>query len=98
MALATTGANGAEKLAIRWAQQKGVKTVIAKPDFAKHNKAAPFKANDALLELNPVLCLTLPHSLDASRRETTKEAGVVLNIRQKALETGVRHLAVALRG
>jgi hypothetical protein len=33
MALATSGAKGGEKLAIKWAKQKGVTLVLAKPDF-----------------------------------------------------------------
>ena len=33
MALATTGAKGSEKLAIKWAQQKGVKLILARADF-----------------------------------------------------------------
>ena len=52
MALATTGAKGAEKLAIKWAQQKGVKLILARADFDAHGKAAPFRANDDLIALD----------------------------------------------
>ncbi|NHN20230.1 DUF2493 domain-containing protein, partial [Bacillus amyloliquefaciens] len=59
MALATTGAKGSEKLAIKWAQQKGVKLILARADFDTHGKAAPFRANDELIALEPEVCLTL---------------------------------------
>lgn len=59
MTLATTGAKGAERLAIRWAQQKGVTVVLARADFDRHGKAAPFRANDELMALEPKCCLTL---------------------------------------
>lgn len=55
MVLATTGAKGAEKLAIRWAQQKGVTLVLARADFEKHGKAAPFRANDELMALELIV-------------------------------------------
>jgi hypothetical protein len=59
MALATTGAKSAERLAIRWAQQKGVTLVLARADFDRRGKAAPFRANDELMALEPACCLTL---------------------------------------
>ena len=46
MALATSGAKGAEKLAIKWAKAKSVTLVLAKADFDRHGRAAPFRAND----------------------------------------------------
>ena len=61
MALATTGAKGSEKLAIKWAQQKGVKLILARADFDRNGKAAPFRANDELIALEPEVCLTLVH-------------------------------------
>lgn len=96
MALATTGAKGAEKIAIRWASQKTVTLVKAQPDFDKHRKAAPFRANDEMIELDPVCCITLAHSLDAGRGEATQPFGPALNLGQKAVEKGIRHIAVRL--
>jgi hypothetical protein len=45
MALATSEARGAEKLAIKWAKQKGVTLVLAKADFDGKGRAAPFRNN-----------------------------------------------------
>lgn len=97
MALATTGAKGAEKLAIRWAQQKGVTLILARADFDANGKAAPFKANDELIALEPVCCLTLAGSLDGSRAEVGRPFGPALNLGQKAMGQGLRHLAVRSR-
>ena len=38
MALATTGLKGAEKIAMRWAQQKRVAIILAKADFDRHGR------------------------------------------------------------
>jgi len=97
MALATTGAKGAEKLAIRWAQQKGVTLILARADFDAHGKAAPFRANDELIALEPTCCLTLARSLDEARSAEGRPFGPALNFRQKATEQGLRHLAVRSR-
>jgi hypothetical protein len=97
MALATTGAKGAEKLAIQWASQKGVTLVLAKPDFERNGKAAPFRANDALIALEPVCCLILAQSLDASRAAEHAPFGPALNLAQRALELGIRRLAIRAR-
>ncbi len=97
MALATTGAKGAEKLAIRWAQQKRVTLILARADFEAHGKAAPFRANDELIALEPTCCLTLARSLDEGRPTDGRFFGPALNLGQKALEQGVRHLAVRSR-
>jgi hypothetical protein len=97
MALATTGAKGAEKLAIRWARQKGVKLVLARADFERHGKAAPFRANDALLALQPACCLTLCKSLDPQRAGGETPFGPALNLAQQAAAQGLRHMAIRHR-
>lgn len=96
MALATTGARGSEKLAIKWAQQKGVKLILARADFDTHGKAAPFRANDELIALEPELCLTLVHTVDRARGEQ-RPFGPALNLGQKAMENGLRHLPIKAR-
>lgn len=98
MALATSGAKGAEKLAIKWARQKGVTLVLAKADFDRHGRAAPFRANDEMLELDPVCVLTLANSINAKRAEDLKPFGPALNLAQKAAERGLRHHPVKARG
>ena len=97
MALATTGAPGAERLAIKWSRDKRVKLVLAKADFNKHGKSAPFRANEEMLKLSPVICLTLSHTLNAKRAEQTKPFGPALNFGQAAQEEGLRHLSVRHR-
>ena len=96
MALATTGAKGSEKLAIRWAQQKGVKLILARADFDAHGKAAPFRANEELIALEPEVCLTLVHSVDRTRGEQ-RPFGPALNLGQKAMENGLRHVPIKAR-
>lgn len=98
MALATSGAKGGEKLAIRWAQQKQVTLVLARADFDRHGRAAPFRANDEMLALDPVCVLTLPNTLEADRARDLKPFGPALNLAQKAGEKGVLHYAVRPRG
>ena len=97
MALATTGAKGAEKLAIKWAQQKGVKLILARADFDTHGKAAPFRANDELIALEPTCCLTLVHSVDRTRSGDQRPFGPALNLGQKAMESGLRHVPIKAR-
>ncbi len=96
MALATTGAKGSEKLAIKWAQQKGVTLILARADFNAHGKAAPFRANDELIALEPAVCLTLVHSV-AGVREEQRPFGPALNLGQKAMENGLRHVPIKAR-
>ncbi|MDR3510647.1 MAG: DUF2493 domain-containing protein [Caulobacteraceae bacterium] len=97
LALATSGAKGAEKLAVKWAQQKGVALVLARADFERHGRAAPFRANDELLELDPVCVLTLANSVDSDRAAGLKPFGPALNLAQKAAERGLRHHALRPR-
>ena len=82
MALATTGAKGAEKLAIKWAKGKNVTLILAKANFDKFGRAAPFRANDEMLELDPVCVLTLASTLNAVRCEGSHPFGPALNLGQ----------------
>jgi len=75
MALATSGATNAEKFAIKWARQKGVTLVLAKADFDRHGRAAPFRANDEMLVLDSVCVLTLVNSLNTQRASDLKPFG-----------------------
>lgn len=97
MALATTGARGAEKLAIRWSRQKGVTLVLARADFDRHGKAAPFRANDDMLALEPVCCLTLARSVNPGLAERSQPFGPALNLAQRAQELGMRHMPIRPR-
>ena len=98
MALATTGAKGGEKIAIKWAKQKAVTLVLAKADFDRNGRAAPFRANDELIALEPVCVLTLANTLNGTRAASLQPFGPALNLGQKAAEHGIRHLPVKARG
>ena len=97
MTLATTGLKGAEKLAIKWAQQKKVPMVLAKADFDRHSRAAPFRANDELMALEPCYVLTLANTLDANRSEGMQPFGPALNLAQEAAKKGVPHIAIRVK-
>lgn len=97
MALAVTGAKGAEKIAQRWAHQKGVDVVLAAADFDRNGKAAPFKANDEMLDLDPTICLTLPMTVNREQALNQKPFGPALNFGQKAQERGIRHYQITAK-
>jgi hypothetical protein len=96
MALVTTGLHGAEKIAMRWAQQKHVTIVLAKADFNRHGRSAPFRANDEMMALDPVHVLTLAASLETGGVESTP-FGPALNLAQEAAKRGVPHIALRAR-
>ena len=97
MALATSGAKGGEQLAIKWAKRKGVTLVLARADFDRNGRAAPFRANDELLELKPVCVLTLANSINAVRGATLRPFSPALNLAEKAGQKGIRHHPVRAR-
>ena len=97
MKLATTGCKGAEKLAMSWARDHHVDHIGVRFDTPTHKKAAPFRANDELLALEPVIVLTLAGSLHEGRSAASQPFGPALNAGQKAEEQGIRHLPVRLR-
>ncbi|WP_372784593.1 DUF2493 domain-containing protein [Phenylobacterium sp.] len=98
MSLALTGAKGGERLAKRWAQQKGVPLVLAKPDFERHGRSAPFRANDQLMALRPVCVLVLPQSLGVCGTVGAPDFGPALNLAEQARHRGVRCVRIAARG
>jgi SLOG family YspA-like protein len=51
---------GAELIASKWATTRKVPQIAFKPDWTKHAKAAPFKRNDAVLELLPIGVMHFP--------------------------------------
>lgn len=95
MTLAITGAPGGEGIARRWAQQKGVRLVLARPDFGRHGRAAPFRANDELMALEPVCVLVLARSLEAAAEAPA--FGPALNLAELAQARAVRCVRIALR-
>ena len=67
----------AEKIASRWADHRKVPQVAFKPDWAKHQKAAPFKRNDQMLEAMPIGVIAFPGS------------GISQNLADKARKMGI---------
>lgn len=51
---------GAELIASKWATNRKVPQIAFKPDWTKHANAAPFKRNDAMLELLPIGVMHFP--------------------------------------
>jgi hypothetical protein len=51
---------GAEKIASRWADHRGVPQIGFAPDWTKHGRAAPFKRNDQMLEVLPIGVMVFP--------------------------------------
>ncbi|MCT4576385.1 MULTISPECIES: SLOG family protein [Donghicola] len=69
---------GAEMIAARWPDTRGVTQVVFKPDWKSHGEVAPFKRNDKLLE-------TMPQGLIA-----THGSGITDNIVDNARKLGIR--------
>ncbi|MCR5876667.1 DUF2493 domain-containing protein [Phenylobacterium sp. J426] len=97
MSLALTGAKGGERIARRWAQQNRVKLILARPDFDRHGRSAPFRANDQMMALQPVCVLVLPESLGAAASAKAPPFGPALNLAELARRRGVRCLRVAAK-
>ncbi|WFU40288.1 DUF2493 domain-containing protein [Bradyrhizobium sp. CB82] len=51
---------GAELIGSKWASNRNVPQIAFKPDWTKHAKAAPFKRNDAMLEVMPIGVMHFP--------------------------------------
>ena len=68
---------GAERIAARWADHRKVPQIAFKPDWAKHAKAAPFKRNDAMLEVLPIGVMVFPGT------------GIQDNLADKARKLGI---------
>jgi hypothetical protein len=49
------GAKGADSLAERWAKEKGIETVIHKPDWAMYARGAGVVRNELIVELSIVV-------------------------------------------
>lgn len=67
----------AEKIALRWADHRRVPQVAFKPDWARHGKAAPFKRNDAMLDVLPIGVVVFPGT------------GIQDNLADKAKKLGI---------
>ena len=77
MVLVHGGGPGAEMVAARWAESRGVHQVICKPRWNTHGRAAPFRRNDELLSLLPKGVIGFPGS------------GISENLLDKATQLGI---------
>jgi hypothetical protein len=68
---------GAELIAAKWAAQRSVPQIAFKPDWTKHRKAAPFKRNDAMLDVMPIGVIVFPGT------------GIQANLADKAMRLGI---------
>ncbi|MCK0166240.1 DUF2493 domain-containing protein [Jannaschia sp. S6380] len=68
---------GAELIAAKWAEHRGVTQIAFKPDWSRHAKAAPFKRNDSLLDTLPVGLIVFPGT------------GITDNLADKARTLGI---------
>ena len=68
---------GAERIAACWADARKVSQVAFKPDFNRHKNAAPFKRNDAMLDILPIGVVLFPGT------------GIVDNLADKAKRLGI---------
>lgn len=94
MHLATTGNHGAEAIALTWAKNKKVTPHTARLNRAD-GKAGPFKCNDRLLALDPVMVLYMPTMTNPQSEDDAKPNGICLNIGQKAQEKRILTYRVA---
>ena len=68
---------GAERIAAKWADHRKVPQIAFKPDWTRHAKAAPFKRNDAMLEVLPIGVMVFPGT------------GIQENLLDKAKKLGI---------
>ena len=83
LVLAHGGGPGVERIAARWAEQRGVHQVVCKPDWDRHGRAAPFRRNDELLNLLPKGVIVFPGN------------GITANLADKAKAMGIPVMKVA---
>ncbi|MDE2466873.1 MAG: DUF2493 domain-containing protein, partial [Alphaproteobacteria bacterium] len=74
---ASASPKGAELIAAKWADNRKVPQIAFKPDWTKHAKAAPFRRNDAILEVLPIGVLIFPGT------------GIQDNLADKARKMGI---------
>ena len=68
---------GAELIAAKWASNRKVPQIAFRPDWTKHAKAAPFKRNDAMLDVLPIGVMVFPGT------------GIQDNLADKARKLGI---------
>lgn len=74
---------GGERIAACWANNRGVTQIPFKPDWNRHDKAAPFKRNDVMLDQLPAGVVAGPGN------------GVTMNMVDKARARGIPVMQLA---
>jgi hypothetical protein len=70
---------GAERIAACWADARKVAQIAFKPDWTKHAKAAPFKRNDAMLEVLPIGVVVFPgNGINDNLADKARKLGIPL--------------------
>ena len=77
------GGEGVEKSASLWAKNNNVEQVIFRPDWNRYGKAAPFKRNDAILNIAPKGLMVL-----------YPDSGIHEQIIREAKRIGIKHKIV----
>jgi hypothetical protein len=68
---------GAERIAAKWADHRSVPQIASEPAWTKQPKAAPFKRNDAMLEVLPIGGTVFPGlSIQDNLADKTKKLGI----------------------
>lgn len=71
--------SGAERIAACWADNRKVAQVAFKPDWARHAKAAPFKRNDAMLDVLPIGAIVFPgNGINDNLADKARKRGIPL--------------------
>ncbi len=68
---------GAERIAAKWPDRRKAPQIAFKPDWTRHAKAAPFKRNDAMLDVLPIGVMVFPGT------------GIQDNLADKAKKLGI---------
>ena len=71
------GPKGAELIAAKWADARGVAQIAFRPDWNRNKRAAPFKRNDAMLDTLPIGVVVFPGT------------GITDNLADKARKLGI---------
>ncbi|HEV7252115.1 MAG TPA: DUF2493 domain-containing protein [Mesorhizobium sp.] len=70
---------GAERIASCWADSRNVPQIAFKPDWTRNAKAAPFKRNDAMLEVLPIGVVVFPGTgIQDNLADKAKKLGIPL--------------------
>ncbi|RUV74847.1 MAG: DUF2493 domain-containing protein [Mesorhizobium sp.] len=77
---------GAELIAAKWADNRKVPQIGFAPDWEKHGRAAPFKRNDAMLDILPIGVIVFPGT------------GIQDNFADKAKKLGINAYDFRKRG